>query len=309
MKGKKVVVTGGCGFIGSHLVNRLIEDGYKVLVIDKKKPKLRIKHAEARYKKMVVESIEAADAIKKFAPSILFHLAAHIDDREAAHRPVMNAENNIIGTVNLLEACRSLTKKPRFIFASTGEFIYGNADQLPTPETANVNPLTPYAISKLAAEQYLHFYKNVYGISTVALRFSNVFGPGQDEKATYGAIGIFTGRLLRGESVYLNNDGTTTRDYLYIDDAVDALVKAAVSDEAGVFNIGTGIARSTQDVLDAIREITHVRAKAEMREEMEDLVKHSSLLSHRAEQIFGWHPQISFENGLQKTAEWYSENL
>lgn len=308
MKIKKAIVTGGCGFIGSHLVDTLIEDGVSVTVIDKKKPRKLWKNAEAKYRKVDVQSEEAYEIVQKAKADVIFHLAAHIHDRESVREPVMNAQNNIIGTLNMLEAVRSI-KKGRVIFSSTGGVMYGNQGSYPISEDAVPEPITPYAVSKLATERYLNFYHEVLGTPYIALRLSNVYGPRQDSSAESGAIGIFAAALLKGEPTFIYNDGETTRDYVYIEDAVRALIMAAESEEVGVFNIGTGKETSTNELFEMVREEIGVQAKPDNREDVVDVVKRNALDASRAKKKLGWKPEISLEEGIEKTVSWYRENV
>jgi UDP-glucose 4-epimerase len=308
MNGEKVLVTGGAGFIGSHLVDALIELGAKVTVIDARKPKKTYKNESAKYKLMRIETEEAHIFVKKMKPAFIFHLAAHIHDRESIHEPVMNAENNIIGTLNLLEAIRA-QKNVRFIFASTGGVIYGNQDDVPVTEQAEPRPLTPYAISKLTAERYLDFYRSTAGISYAALRFANVFGPRQDSSAESGAIAIFTAALLKGDQAFINDDGETTRDYVYVKDVVRAFLLAAEADYSGVLNIGTGIERSTKEIYAAVQEVIGTETGADTREEIKDVVRRSALDASLAEEEINWEPQTAFEDGLRETVDWYNDHL
>lgn len=305
---KKVIVTGGAGFIGSHLVDALVRADVSVCVIDKKKPRRAIKNDSARYKKINIQSEDAYKLILKEKPDVVFHLAAHIHDRESVREPVMNAQDNILGTLNILEAVRKL-KDTRVVFSSTGGVIYGNQEGVPHSENVVPEPVTPYAISKLTAEKYLHFYHKVLQISYAALRFGNVYGPRQDSSAESGAIGIFAASLLKGEQVFINNNGETTRDYVFVHDAVNALLLAAKSDEIGVFNIGTGIETSTNELFELVREAVGAQAKPDHREEVEDVVKHSALDASLAKKKLGWKPKMLLEEGIQETVRWYSENV
>jgi UDP-glucose 4-epimerase len=303
MKFKKVIVTGGAGFIGSHLVDSLVDISKKVIVIDRRKPRKLNKNVQATYKKMEVQSEEAFELIKKEKPDVVFHLAAHINDRESTHEPVMNADNNIIGTLNMLQATRSCNGT-RFVFASTSA-VYGSKDEYPISEDVKFEAHTPYGISKLTAEHYLRFYNKVCGISYIALRFANVFGPRQDSSAESGAIGIFSANLLKGDQVYINNDGQTKRDYIYVKDVVRALTSAAESDFVGVLNVGTGQETTTEDLFEMVRDEVGSQAQPEYREEIEDLVKRSALDASEAKKILNWKPEVSLQEGIEETVDWY----
>ena len=303
MKFKKVIVTGGAGFIGSHLVDSLVDISKKVIVIDRRKPRKLNKNVQATYKKMEVQSEEAFELIKKEKPDVVFHLAAHINDRESTHEPVMNADNNIIGTLNMLQATRSCNGT-RFVFASTSA-VYGSKDEYPISEDVKFEAHTPYGISKLTAEHYLRFYNKLCGISYIALRFANVFGPRQDSSAESGAIGIFSANLLKGDQVYINNDGQTKRDYIYVKDVVRALTSAAESDFVGVLNVGTGQETTTEDLFEMVRDEVGSQAQPEYREEIEDLVKRSALDASEAKKILNWKPEVSLQEGIEETVDWY----
>lgn len=304
---KTVVVTGGAGFIGSHLVDALVDRADRVLVIDKIKPPANRKNGAAKYKQMDILDAGLEAVFEKEKPDVVFHLAAHIHDRESVKEPVHNAQENILGSLAVFEAARRHVSG-RVIFASTG-VVYGEQEKRPIPETALARPLTPYAVSKLTGERYLHFYATVYGVSYAALRFSNVYGPRQDSSAESGAVGIFARALLMGKTPAINNDGLTTRDYIYVDDVVSAMIRAAESDAVGVFNIGTGRETTTQTVFEIVREEVGGQGVPDVREEVKDVPKHVALDVSLAEEIFGWKAKTSFEEGVEKTVAWFREQL
>ena len=308
MKWKNVIVTGGAGFVGTHLVNALVDQAERVVVIDQNKPLKAKKNAKAFYRKLDIRTDDIEEVFKKEKPDVVFHLAAHIDDRESIREPIMNAEHNLIGSINVFEATRKYAKG-KMIFASTGGVIYGEQEILPISEDAIPRPLTPYAVSKLTGERYLHFYHQIYDLPYVALRFGNIYGPGQDESAECGAIAIFTARLLKGQEVYINNDGQTTRDYVHVEDVVRALLLAADSDVVGIYNIGTGIETATIDLFDKVRHVIGIEAAPEFREEVEDVIKRSALDAKRAKADLGWESEISLEDGIEKTVQWYGDNV
>jgi UDP-glucose 4-epimerase len=303
----KAIVTGGAGFIGSHLVDALVARGCEVVVIDKETPSDEKRNAQAKY-----EQCDISDAVVKQIfideqPEVVFHLAAHIDDRESVREPVMNAENNIIGSLNIFEAARQVGVK-KIVFASTG-VVYGRAEVLPTSESELPKPLTPYAVSKLTGERYLYCYKALYGVDYVALRLSNVYGPRQDGSKECGAIAIFTRKLLAGEAVNMNNDGLTTRDYIYVDDVVAAMIAAADADKVGIYNIGTGVETSTSDLLRMVVGELGTVPKIALRPDIMDEVKKVALNAEKAKKDFGWEPGVTLGAGLASTIAWYKARL
>lgn len=299
----KALVTGGAGFIGSHLVDALVADGVAVTVVDKVTPLPNIANSKATYVHMDIKDAGLADVFAAAQPDVVFHLAAHIDDRESVRRPVMNAEENVLGSLNVFEAAR-LAGAKKIIFTSTG-VVYGNADVLPIVESAPAQPLTPYAVSKLTGERYLNFYFSLYKLPYVALRLSNVYGPRQDGSKECGAIAIFTSRLLKGESVQINDDGMTTRDYVFVHDVIGALIAAAKTEEVGVINIGTGVQTTTNDVLAVIANSIGVTPVIIERPDIIDEVKHVALDTSLAKKMLDWTSTTPFAEGVAKTVESY----
>ena len=307
MQWKNVIVTGGSGFIGSHLVDRLVEQAKRVVVIDKVKPTKLNKNKEAIYKKIDIRDASVVDVFKKEKPDVVFHLAAHLLDRVSVTEPVENAMHNVIGSLNVFEGARQYGKG-KIVFTSSSA-VYGNQESLPTSEAMDVSPQTPYGISKYTNELYLGFYHRLHGIPYNALRLGNVFGPRQDSSVESGAISIFTSKLLRGETATVNNDGKTTRDYVYVSDVVDALLAAASSDYVGPVNVGTGEETSTEDLFSSVRKVLGVQSVPERDAETQDLLKHICLDASLAKKELDWSAQVGFEEGLAKTVAWYREHL
>lgn len=299
----KALVTGGSGFIGSHLVDALVADGVAVTVVDKVLPSPNITNAKATYVHMDIKDDGLREVFANAEPDVVFHLAAHIDDRESVRQPVMNAEENVLGSLNVFEAAR-LAGAKKIIFTSTG-VVYGNASALPIAESAPAQPLTPYAVSKLTGERYLNFYFSLYKLPYVALRLSNVYGPRQDGSKECGAIAIFTSRLLRGGGVQINDDGMTTRDYVYVHDVIGALIAAAKTEEVGVINIGTGVQTTTNDVLAVIANSIGVTPVITPRPDIIDEVKHVALDTSLAKKMLDWTSTTPFADGVAKTVESY----
>jgi len=227
----KILVTGGAGFIGSHLVDRLIKEGHKVVIIDNlstgKKENL---NPRAKFYQLDICSPKISEVFKKEKPKAVFHLAAQIDLRKSVNDPVFDANINILGSLNLiqnfLQNLKFKIQNSKFIFSSTGGAMYGNADIIPTPENYSARPISPYGIAKLSIEYYLYYYQKVFGLNFISLRYGNVYGPRQDSKGEAGVVAIFCDKILTGATSIINGNGRQTRDYVYVDDVVEANILA-----------------------------------------------------------------------------------
>jgi UDP-glucose 4-epimerase len=314
----RAVVTGGAGFIGSHLVDALLERGTRVLVVDNLSTGRRenLNSALASGAELAVGDITDADAISErvsgFAPQSIFHLAAQVDVRRAVREPGFDATVNVAGTVALLEAAR-VGGAPRFVFASTGGAIYGEgADlDLPVGEDADTVPDSPYGQSKLAAEGYVDFYRRVHGLSAVSLRLGNVYGPRQDPLGEAGVVGIFCGRINDGEPPTVYGDGRQTRDYVYVADVVAAMLTAERALESGeieaggTYNVGTGLETSVLELADRIGEIAGgERLAPEMAPPREGEVQRIALDAGRAHAELGWTADTELAAGLERVLAW-----
>src|SRR5829696_5596175 len=253
----RAIVTGGAGFIGSNLVDALIERGDEVTVVDNLATGKRENLAGAleRGAELVEESITDAAAMVKLAervkPEAVFHFGAQIDVRKSAADPAWDASVNVVGTINMLEAAE-IAGVRRFVNSSTGGAIYGEAQEIPAPETHPAVPEAPYGLSKWCAEQYCEFHRRFHGVPAVSLRYGNVYGPRQDPLGEAGVIAIFCGKLLGGERPTIFGDGTQTRDYIYVGDVVEANFAAAAADVGGPINIGRGEPVSVLELVDAL---------------------------------------------------------
>ncbi|MDP2917951.1 MAG: GDP-mannose 4,6-dehydratase [bacterium] len=302
---RKALVTGGAGFVGSHLVDALVKLGFKVLVIDNLSTGRRQNvNPAAKFLKMDIRSDELARVVKKFGPDYVFHTAAQINVRLSVEDAELDADINLVGGLKLLEAAR-LAKVKKIVFSSSGGAIYGNARIIPTPETYAANPLSPYGVSKLSFEHYLHCYEHIYGLPYVSLRYANVYGPRQLSSGEAGVVAVFASQLLRGKQPIINGDGKQTRDYVYVHDIVRANLLALKSIARGVYNIGTGKETSVNMIFKKIKIITgsavaekHGRAKAG--EE-----RRSAILAKKAARELGWQPRTSLDQGLKKTVAWF----
>jgi UDP-glucose 4-epimerase len=303
------VVTGGAGFIGSNLVDALLDAGDDVLVVDNMSSgrEANLRSALARGATLEQRDIRDAqallDSFRTFGAERVFHLAAQIDVRVSIDAPALDAETNVIGTINVLEAARQ-TGARRFVFASTGGAIYGETTTLPTSEDEEPLPMAGYGQSKFCAERYLGLYERLYGLSTMALRFSNVYGPRQDPSGEAGVIAIFCGCFRDGRTPTIYGDGTQTRDYLYVGDLVGALVTAGDGRAGGVLNAGTKQETSVLDLVRLLGEI-HGDGAPEPRFAPPRLgeVDRSCLDATRAREVLGWEAATDIADGLRLTYE------
>jgi len=305
MQISRAIVTGGSGFIGSHLVDALVERGVDVTVVDMAEPKYR--NAKASYVTQDIRREGMEEVFANVKPDVVFHLAAHIDDRASVLEPVMNAEHNVLGSLRVFEAAR-LAHAKKIIFASSG-VVYGQAAKLPITEKAPTNPLTPYAISKLTGEQYLHFYQNQYGLQFVAFRIANVYGPRQDGSKESGAIAIFTNKVMAGEAPFINDNGLTVRDYIHVSDVVNAFITAAESDVSGVFNCGTKVGTATRELYAMVANELGSPLELIARPEVKDAVKSVILKPVQARKLLGWKPKVRLARGLRQTLKWYKAKI
>jgi UDP-glucose 4-epimerase len=314
------LVTGGAGFIGSNLVDALLDAGDEVVVMDNLSTgrRINLKDALARGAQLAEVDIRDAESVNRtfsdFRPDRVFHLAAQIDVRRSVADPAYDASINVGGTANLLEASRAMGETeggemPRFVLVSTGGAIYGEGagKSLPLPETAEMAPLSPYGQSKAAAEGYVALYERLYGLSGVSMRLGNVYGPRQDPLGEAGVIAIFCGKLLSEENPIVFGDGLQTRDYIYVGDVVSALIAAAESDAHGAFNVGTGIETNILELIDGLREAADGKAPESFTPAFAPArvgeVQAISIDPSRAQDELGWRAQVSLEEGLRLTLQ------
>ncbi|RLC39550.1 MAG: UDP-glucose 4-epimerase [Candidatus Nealsonbacteria bacterium] len=301
----KILVTGGAGFIGSHLTDKLIEQGHKVTVVDNlstgKKENLNPK---AKFYQLDIQSPEIAGVFEKEKPEIVFHFAAQIDVRKSVENPIESAKVNILGSLNLLENSRKYGVK-KIIFASSGGAIYGETDVIPTPESYPENPQSPYGIEKLAIEKYLNFYRKTLGLNYIALRLANVYGPRQNSKGEAGVIAIFCDKMLKNKEVIINGDGEQTRDFVFVDDVVEAVLLAMEKEKSGIYNIGTAKETSINEIFRKIKELTNSNCQEIHGPEKPGEQKRSCLDYSRAKEELNWQPKYSLEEGLRETIEWF----
>jgi UDP-glucose 4-epimerase len=293
----RAIVTGGAGFIGSHVVDALVERGDEVTVLDNLSTGRR-ENVDQGASLVEADLAAAEDVFADARPEVCFHLAAQADVRVSVERPDFDAEVNLLGTIRVLEAARR--QGAQVVLASTGGAIYGECDR-PADEDSPRSPLAPYGASKLAAEEYLATYNRLYETGHVALRYGNVYGPRQDPHGEAGVVAIFLGRLARGEPLRIFGDGRQTRDYVYVGDVVEATLAAA--GHAGVYNVGTGKETSVLELADACRRVAGVSAKTEHAAARPGELQRSVLGVARAHQELGFRSGTSLEAGLSPTWE------
>jgi UDP-glucose 4-epimerase len=296
----RVVVTGGAGFIGSHVVDALLAREDQVAIVDSLATGRRENVSETAelHVRDIREPLD--DLFDDVRPEAVFHLAAQADVRVSVARPVDDAEVNVLGTLRVLEAARP--HGAQVIFSSTGGAIYGECDA-PAPETAPREPVSPYGTAKLAGEEYLASYNRLYGTKHVSLRYGNVYGPRQDPHGEAGVVAIFLGALARGEPAYIFGDGLQTRDYVFVGDVARATL-SALGQEGGVFNVGTGAETSVVDLYDLCARVAGSDARGEHAPARLGELQRSVLDPELAATELGFRAIVGLEDGLQATWEW-----
>jgi UDP-glucose 4-epimerase len=312
----KVLVTGGAGFIGSNLVDALLDRGDEVVVLDNLTTgrQTNVEHAIANGARVVVEDIRDGDLVGSLLevekPEVVFHLAAQIDVRVSAAKPSFDAEVNVIGTINMLEAARRAGAR-RLVYASTGGAIYGETDIVPTPEGTEIRSEAPYGQAKYAGEGYLSLWNRLHGMSTVSLRFGNVYGPRQDPLGEAGVIAIFCGKLQYGGEPTVFGDGRQTRDYVFVDDVVRACMIAGDDDATGAYNVGRGQEVSVLDLVEQLRMLGNELELLDGGRTFEPQfaparageVQRSALDPTRSREELHFAAEVDLEDGLRRTLQ------
>jgi UDP-glucose 4-epimerase len=308
----RAVITGGAGFIGSHVADRFLDEGYDVEIIDDLSNGKRANVPEnATLHAMSVTSPEAAAVVRDGKFAVLVHLAAQMDVRRSVADPLFDATTNILGIVNLLEAVKASGRGTRVVFTSTGGAIYGDFNTPPNFETYPKEPESPYAISKLASEYYLAYYGRLHGLEHVAVRFGNVYGPRQDPNGEAGVVAIFCNRILEGKPLTIFGDGRQTRDYVFVSDVANAVWRGATFDlpPAGTvdtrsFNIGTGIGTSVVELARLLQQAAGSNAEILFAPRRPGEQQESFLNVDKARDVLGWEPGVSLADGLARTFAW-----
>ena len=304
----KALVTGGAGFIGSNLVDALLARGDEVMVVDDLSTGRRENLEQALANGAQLEEIDVreADAVSDLVglakPDVIFHLAAQIDVRKSVADPAWDARINVEGTANVLGAAQA-HGVPRLVNTSTGGAIYGEGRRLPAPEDHPVAPEAPYGLSKFCAEQYCEIFTRLHGLSTVSLRYGNVYGPRQDPLGEAGVIAIFCGKALEGGKATIFGSGEQTRDYVFVEDVVDANLRAAEAGATGPINIGLGKEKSVLDIVEVMNGHADDGFEPEHAPERPGEVQHIALDASRAREKLGWEAKVELDEGLKRTLD------
>ena len=302
-----ILVTGGAGFIGSHIVDQFVGEGHRVSVIDDLSTgKRKQVHRKAAFYKLDVRSPRVEEVFKKERPLVIVHLAAQMNVRKATEDPVFDAEVNIMGILRVLESAVRYGAR-RILFVSSGGTVYGEQETFPASESHPTRPLSPYGISKLTCEYYLEYYRHVAGLKYVALRLANVYGPRQNSGGEAGVVAVFTQQMLAGEQPRINGNGFQTRDYVYVGDVVEAVRAVFSQPVEGVFNVGTGIETTVNEIFTRLKDLTNsecreIHGPAKKGEQMR-----SALDASKLEKETDWTLSVSLSQGLDETVKFFQQ--
>jgi len=304
-----ILITGGAGFIASHIADAYIAEGHNVIIVDDLSGGyLENINPKARFYQLDIRSEKLDDVFQKEKINAVNHHAAQMDVRRSVADPKFDASVNVLGGLNLFECARKHQVK-KILFSSTGGAIYGEQDYFPADEEHPMRPLSPYGITKLCTEKYLFFYKAVYGIDHIILRYANVYGPRQNPHGEAGVVAIFCSKMLKGEKPSINGDGKQTRDYTYVGDVVKANLLAIKHNGSDIFNVGTGIESDVNKLFNELR--THLdpscfeqHAPAKAGEQQRSVISFKKI-----ERELGWHPTVQLEEGLRLTADYFKKKF
>ncbi len=300
----KILVTGGAGFIGSHIVDRLVQEGYGVVVADNLATgKRRNINRAANFYRADIRSRWLERVFRRERPAIVCHHAAQMDVRRSVQDPMFDAETNILGTLNVLRYAIKYGVR-KFIFASSGGAVYGEPEKLPVSESHPTRPMSPYGISKAVGDEYLRYFYDADGMEYVSLRYANVFGPRQDPYGEAGVVAIFTQKMLQGEQPIINGNGRQTRDFVYVDDVVEANIAALGKEAHGIYNVGTGQETTINELFSLLAgfinpSVREVHGPAKKGEQLK-----IALDSSRIHRELDWEPKVSLKDGLARTVDY-----
>jgi len=303
----KILITGGAGFIGSHVADLLLENKYDVCIVDNlSSGKLENVNPNAKFYKCDIRDSQIYKIIEDEKPQIIIHNAAQMSVRNSVEDPLNDADINIIGGLNVLEAAKK-AKVKKIIFASSGGVVYGEQQYFPADEDHPTKPICPYGVAKLSYEKYLYYYHYIFGIKYIALRYANIYGPRQDPNGEAGVVAIFSKKLLSGEQPIINGDGMQTRDYVYVKDVAIANLLAVNTDYIGEINIGTALETNVNKIFNILKNAAGKPDLEEVHGPAKEGEQKRSVLSYKkAQQILGWKPEVKLEEGLIKTFNWFN---
>ena len=304
MKQKRILITGGAGFIGSHVVDRFIKEGFSVAIVDNVTSGHKVNiNPQARFYPVDIGSQQLEQVFEEEHPDYVNHHAAQISVNSSIRDPINDAKVNILGSINVLENCRQFQVN-KIVFVSSGGAIYGEPKHLPCDEYHPVNPISPYGAAKFTVENYLHLYKRLHGLNFTSLRYANVYGPRQDPKGEAGVIAIFAKTMLEGGNIVIFGDGYQERDYVYVSDVVEANLLAIDNETSGVYNIGTGKGTSLKEIFLQLSSIVkYDKQPIYEPSRLGDIYK-ISLDSTKALKELGWKPKVSQRDGLKNTIKY-----
>ena len=302
----KIMVTGGAGFIGSHVVDTFLTNGYEVVVVDDlSSGRLSNLNPAAVFYQVDIRSQELEEIIKEEKPDFIDHHAAQMDVRRSVDDPLFDADVNVLGSIKLIELARKHQVK-RFIYISTGGAVYGEPEYLPCDEAHPINPICPYGASKHTVEHYLYMYHELYDLDYIVLRYPNVYGPRQDPHGEAGVVAIFTGQMLKGEQVVINGDGIQERDFVYVEDCARAnLLALTVENPNTIFNLGYGYGTSINEIYSNLKTATDYTLSAIHGPDKAGETQRIYLDASKAHQELAWAPTVGLEDGLRKTVEYF----
>ncbi|RMF94499.1 MAG: NAD-dependent epimerase/dehydratase family protein [Candidatus Schekmanbacteria bacterium] len=306
---KSALVTGGAGFIGSHIVDALIDDGFTVSIVDNLATgKERNINPSAHFYKIDIRDEKLSDVFDREKPDIVFHLAAQMDVRKSVEDPSYDADVNVRGAINLLENSKR-TGVEKLLFSSTGGAIYGEPETFPVKEDHPIRPLSPYGLTKFVFENYLGLYERLYGFKYTVLRYPNVYGPRQDPHGEAGVVAIFSQQMLTGVQPKIFGDGNKTRDYVFIEDIVKANMICIEKGEGEILNLGWGKEVKDIEIFEAVRDAVGANVEPFFAEPRLGEIERISLDASKAEKIIGWKPTIPLKEGVRRAVEFYRNLL
>lgn len=304
-----IIVTGGAGFIASHIVDAYINEGHRVIVVDDLSSGAKENiNPKAEFHQLDIRTPELLSVFEQNKVDAVNHHAAQMDVRKSVADPKFDASVNVLGGLNVFEAARAHGVK-KIIFSSTGGAIYGEQDYFPADEDHPVRPLSPYGITKLVTEKYLFYYKEVHGIEHVVLRYANVYGPRQNPHGEAGVVAIFARKMLQGESPVINGDGKQTRDYTYVGDVVKANLLALRYSGSTIFNIGTGVETEVNVLFHHLRKYLSPSCPEQHGPAKQGEQRRSVISFKKIESELGWKPSVEFSEGLRVTAEYFKKKF